>query len=104
MSTMTRPEVVAITGASAGVGRATAQEFARHGAYVGLIARGGAGQDGLEGARKDVEAAGYQVERIGAGQCERRAAEYPNPVGRADCIRIAPDRGGGLGVLFDECH
>jgi NAD(P)-dependent dehydrogenase (short-subunit alcohol dehydrogenase family) len=32
--------VVAITGASSGVGRATAREFARKGAAVGLIARG----------------------------------------------------------------
>ena len=32
-------EVVVITGASAGVGRATAREFARHGAWVGLLAR-----------------------------------------------------------------
>ena len=38
-------EVVVITGASAGVGRATVREFANHGASVGLIARG---QDGLE--------------------------------------------------------
>ena len=48
-------EVVVITGASAGVGRATVREFARHGASVGLIARG---RDGLEGARREVEAAG----------------------------------------------
>ena len=48
-------EVVVITGASAGVGRATAQEFARHGAAIGLIARGA---DGLEGARRDVERLG----------------------------------------------
>ncbi|HEY0867179.1 MAG TPA: SDR family oxidoreductase, partial [Fimbriimonas sp.] len=32
-------EVVVITGASAGIGRATALEFARHGARIGLIAR-----------------------------------------------------------------
>src|SRR5213078_711897 len=39
----------------AGVGRATAREFARRGARVGLLARG---LDGLEGARRDVEALG----------------------------------------------
>ncbi len=36
-------EVVVITGASAGVGRATVREFAKHGAHVGLIARGNDG-------------------------------------------------------------
>ncbi len=48
-------EVVVITGASAGVGRATVREFARHGAWIGLIARG---KDGLEGARREVESMG----------------------------------------------
>jgi NAD(P)-dependent dehydrogenase (short-subunit alcohol dehydrogenase family) len=38
-------EVVAVTGASGGVGRAIAREFASHGAAVGLIARGRAGLD-----------------------------------------------------------
>ncbi len=51
-------EVVVITGASAGVGRATAQAFAKRGARVGLIARG---KDGLEGARVDVENAGGEA-------------------------------------------
>jgi short-subunit dehydrogenase len=46
---------VVITGASAGVGRATVREFARRGASVGLIARG---RDGLEGARREVEEQG----------------------------------------------
>ena len=45
------PEVVVVTGASAGVGRATARAFAEEGASVGLLARGG---EGLEGAREDV--------------------------------------------------
>lgn len=55
MANTQTPEVVVITGASAGVGRATAIAFARRGAYIGLLARG---HDGLEGARRDVEAAG----------------------------------------------
>ena len=46
---------VVVTGASAGVGRATAIAFARQGAKVGLIARG---EEGLQGAARDVEAAG----------------------------------------------
>ncbi len=40
---MAERSVVAITGATGGVGRAIAREFARHGAAVGLIARGAAG-------------------------------------------------------------
>lgn len=47
--------VVVITGASAGVGRATALAFARRGARIGSLARG---REGLEAARKDVEALG----------------------------------------------
>lgn len=51
-------EVVVVTGASAGVGRAIVREFARRGAKIGLIARG---RDGLEGAKKDVEAMGGEA-------------------------------------------
>jgi short-subunit dehydrogenase len=47
-----RAEVVVVTGASVGVGRATVQAFARRGAHLGLLARG---KDGLEGARRDAE-------------------------------------------------
>jgi NAD(P)-dependent dehydrogenase (short-subunit alcohol dehydrogenase family) len=51
-------EVVVITGASAGVGRATAREFGKHGARVALLARN---EEGLEGAKKEVEAAGGEA-------------------------------------------
>ncbi|WP_265109102.1 SDR family oxidoreductase [Halosolutus halophilus] len=54
----TESEVVVVTGASAGVGRATARAFAERGAKIGLLARG---EDGLEGAREDVEAAGGEA-------------------------------------------
>ncbi|MFL5895957.1 MAG: SDR family oxidoreductase [Thermoleophilaceae bacterium] len=52
---MASGEVVVITGASAGVGRAVARRFAQDGASIGLIARS---REALDGARKDVEAAG----------------------------------------------
>lgn len=55
---MKATEVVVITGASAGIGRACVREFAKRKCKVGLIARG---VDGLEGARKEVEAAGGEA-------------------------------------------
>src|SRR5215208_7124385 len=58
MAADNKSEVVVITGASAGVGRATAQAFGRRGARVGLLARG---RDGLEGAKAEVEAAGAKA-------------------------------------------
>ena len=51
-------EVVVVTGASAGVGRATAIAFGRQGARVALLARGRAG---LEAAAADVRAVGGEA-------------------------------------------
>jgi NAD(P)-dependent dehydrogenase (short-subunit alcohol dehydrogenase family) len=56
-------QIVVITGASAGVGRATARLFGERGASVGLIARGRAG---LEGAARDVEEAGGKALAVSA--------------------------------------
>lgn len=55
MGAKKRPEVVVVTGASAGLGRAIVNRFARDGAHLGLIARG---SDGLDGARRAVEGMG----------------------------------------------
>ena len=49
------PEVVVITGASAGVGRATVRAFAKQAARIGLVARN---RDGLEAACREVESLG----------------------------------------------
>src|SRR5690349_23591597 len=58
MNRTDRRETVVVTGASAGVGRATVRAFARQGARIGLLARGRAG---LEGARRDAEALGGEA-------------------------------------------
>ncbi len=76
MNNPAKPEVVVITGASAGVGRATVREFAKHGAHIGLIARG---RDGLEAARREVEAAGG------------RALVLPLDVAEADAVEAAAE-------------
>jgi NAD(P)-dependent dehydrogenase (short-subunit alcohol dehydrogenase family) len=67
-------EVVVVTGASAGVGRAAARAFAQQGADVGLIARG---VDGLEAARREIE-------RLG-----RKALVLPLDVADADAVDAA---------------
>ncbi len=74
---MKKREIVVITGASAGVGRATVREFARHGAHVGLIARG---REGLEGAAREVESFGG------------RALVLPVDVADAEAVQAAADR------------
>src|SRR5690349_18192366 len=67
-----KPEVVLITGASAGVGRATVQAFARRGAHIGLIARG---RDGLAAARREVEATGGRALALPADVADAEQVE-----------------------------
>jgi NAD(P)-dependent dehydrogenase (short-subunit alcohol dehydrogenase family) len=78
-----RGKVVVVTGASAGVGRATAIAFARHGARVALLARGEAG---LAGAAAEVRAAGGEalvlsVDVADAAQVEAAAARVESELG-----------------------
>ena len=70
-------QVVVVTGASGGVGRATARAFARRGASLGLIARG---SNGLEGAVSDVRAFGG------------RALPLPTDVAEWDQVTAAAQR------------
>jgi len=66
--------VVVITGASAGVGRATAREFARQGHSLALLARG----------RPGLEAAAREVHELGG-----RALVLPADVSRPDEVEAA---------------
>jgi short-subunit dehydrogenase len=79
-------EVVVITGASAGLGRAAARQFGRHGAKVGLIARG---IDGLEAAKREIESEGGQamvlpVDVSDAGAVENSAQAVEREFGPID--------------------
>src|SRR5215211_1958907 len=81
-----RAEVVVITGASAGVGRATARKFARHGARIALLARG---TDGLEAAQREVKELGgtaivVPVDVANAEQVEAAAARVEIDLGKID--------------------
>lgn len=75
-----------ITGASGGVGRAAAHEFAKQGARIGLIARGRAG---LEGARREVEELGGEAlllpcDVADAGAVDAAATEVEKKFGPVD--------------------
>ncbi|MFZ0804726.1 MAG: SDR family oxidoreductase [Candidatus Sulfotelmatobacter sp.] len=81
-----RDEVVVITGASAGLGRATAREFGKHGAKVGLIARG---VEGLEAAKREIESAGGRalvlpLDVADANAMEKAAASVEQEFGPID--------------------
>jgi short-subunit dehydrogenase len=79
-------KVVVVTGASSGVGRATARAFAEAGADVGLLARG---LEGLEGARREIEGMGrralaVQTDVADAEQVEHAAERVERELGPID--------------------
>ncbi|RIJ42685.1 SDR family oxidoreductase [Pontibacter oryzae] len=78
--------VAVITGASAGLGRACAREFAKKGYDIGLLARG---KDGLEGAKREVEELGrkavyVQVDVADAEAIEQAAVTIEQALGEID--------------------
>ena len=66
------PRVVVVTGASAGVGRATVRAFASRGASIGLLARG---TEGLRASANDVEAQGSQALPISVDVADSAAVD-----------------------------
>src|SRR6185503_12882423 len=66
------PETVVVTGGTAGIGRATAREFARNGWNVAVLARG---KDGLEGTRRDIEELGGKALAVPTDVADWRAVE-----------------------------
>jgi NAD(P)-dependent dehydrogenase (short-subunit alcohol dehydrogenase family) len=70
-------EVVVVTGASAGLGRAIARQFGRKRASVALLARG---KDGLEVAKREIE------------QLGGRALAIPTDVADANAVEAAAER------------
>jgi short-subunit dehydrogenase len=84
-------QAVVVTGASGGVGRATAHAFAKRGARVALLARG---EEGLDEARREVEALGGE------------ALVIPTDVADADQVesaaRGAEERFGGIDTWVND--
>jgi short-subunit dehydrogenase len=66
------PEVVVITGASSGIGRATVRRFAAPHTKIALVARN---REGLEAARREVEEAGGEALVLPADVADADAVE-----------------------------
>ena len=80
------PEVVVITGSSAGVGRATAHRFARDGAKVALLARASKALDGAAQELRDMgcEVLAIPVDVADAEQVEAAAERIEQELGPID--------------------
>jgi NAD(P)-dependent dehydrogenase (short-subunit alcohol dehydrogenase family) len=83
---MKQQQVVVVTGASSGVGRATAHAFAKRGAKVGLLARGLPGLDAAANEVRDLggEALVLPTDVADADQVEAAAGEMEEQFGPID--------------------
>lgn len=86
MKSEKQPEVVVVTGGTAGVGRATVRKFAVNGAHIGIIARN---CERLEQTKQEVEIIGGRAVAISADvsnplYVENAAAEIERELGPID--------------------
>jgi short-subunit dehydrogenase len=83
--------VVVITGASAGVGRATAREFARRGDCVGLLARG---EEGLTAAQAEIASMG--------GRCMSVPTDVADPDQLEHAASLIEQKLGPIGIWVNN--
>lgn len=86
-----RPGAVVISGASAGIGRATALAFARRGWNVALIARG---KVGLQEAQREIEKAGGKALTISADVADAQSI--------FEAADLVAERWGGINVWINN--
>jgi NAD(P)-dependent dehydrogenase (short-subunit alcohol dehydrogenase family) len=83
--------VVAVTGATSGVGRATARAFGREGASVGLIARG---PEGLDATKKELDELGVSSLAV--------PTDVADPAQVAEAARRIEDALGPISVWVND--
>ena len=94
-------EIVVITGAGAGLGRATAREFARHGAHLGLIGRD---PRRLEAVRSEVEALGARAVVASADVADAQQVEAAAERIEAELGPIGIWINGAMTTVFSPLH
>lgn len=81
-----KPQVVVITGASGGIGRAAAEQFARRGATIALLARGEEGLDAAvaQAQQLGAKAIGIPTDVSDYSQVQRAAVQVEKELGEID--------------------